>query len=238
MSEFDEQPADGISRRTVTKAMAWAVPVIAIAAPAPAFAVSGGILEFAGVGCKLPGNSNSIYKGYAFLLSVTNDTNNAVTLNIVSITLDGNDLGSVRSVNLDNGNIQNNPFLIPADTSAPNVALLTEFAPNSQNGILEVTYTVNGGAEQTITVTVPSAPPLNGASCSAFTPAQKVTINQAAGGVPAWAPNTAYEIGNTVSVAGGFLTAIVAGTSGGTEPVLPPASQGTVVDGTVTWQRP
>lgn len=238
MSEFDEQPEGGISRRTVTKAMAWAVPVIAIAAPAPAFAVSGGILEFAGVGCKLPGNSNSIYKGYAFLLSVTNNTNAAVTIDVQSITLDGNSLGQIRSVNLDTGNIQGDPFLVPADFSAPNVALLTEFAPNSQNGILEVKYTINGGAVQTITVSVPSAPPINGASCDAFTTAQKITINQSIGGVPAWTPTTAYEIGDTVSVAGGFLTAIVAGTSGGTEPVLPAAPQGTVVDGTVTWQRP
>jgi hypothetical protein len=238
MNEFDEQNSgdSGISRRTVTKAMAWAVPVIAIAAPAPAFAASGGILQFAGVGCKLPGNSNSIYKGYAFLLSVENNTNDPITLNIVSITLDGNNLGTVRSVNLDTGTIQQNPFLLPADTSAPNVALLTEFAPNSQNGILTVVYTVNGGAQQTITVSVPSAPPLNGASCSAFTPAQKITINGAIGGVPAWAPNTAYAVGDTVSLGGGFVTATVAGTSGASAPALP-APGGTVVDGTVTWQR-
>jgi len=39
MSDFEPQQS-GISRRTVTKAMAWAVPAVAVAAPAPAFAAS------------------------------------------------------------------------------------------------------------------------------------------------------------------------------------------------------
>ena len=75
MSELDQQPAGGVSRRTVTKAMAWAVPAIAIAAPAPAFAVSGGVLQLTGTGCKLPGNATATFKGYAFGLTITNNTN-------------------------------------------------------------------------------------------------------------------------------------------------------------------
>lgn len=239
ISELEQHPAGGISRRTVTKAVAWSIPVIAIAAPAPAFAASGGILNFAGLGCKLPGNSNSIYKGYGFLLSVSNGTNNVITLDITKITLNNSDLGAVRTVNLATGTIQNNPFVLPANTSAPRVALLTEKAPNSQNGTLSVTYTIDGGTTfTTVTATVPAAPPINGASCSTFTPAEKVLINSAIGGVPNWQANHAYALGDTVQVTGGVLTAIVAGTSGATQPVLPAASGGTVVDGTVTWQRP
>ena len=238
MSENEEQPTGGISRRTVTKAMAWAVPAIAIAAPVPAFAASGGSFNLSGLGCKLPGNSNSIYKGYAFRLSIANTTNSSITLNITEITLNGVDLGDVKIVNLDTGNSQVNPFLIPADTSYPNLALLTENATNSSNGTLSVTYTIDGGNTfTTVTATVTSAPPINGASCSTFTAAEKVTINSAIGGVPSWQANTAYAVGDTVQVTGGFLTAIVAGTSGATEPALP-AQGGTVVDNTVTWQRP
>ena len=74
MSDIEfEEPQKGISRRTVTKAMAWAVPVIAVAAPVPAFAVSGGIIEFSGDGCKLPGNSQDFYKGYIFRMTAQND---------------------------------------------------------------------------------------------------------------------------------------------------------------------
>ncbi|MGN6219649.1 MAG: hypothetical protein ACTHNQ_09095 [Microbacterium sp.] len=59
MEELEPQKS-GISRRTVTKAMAWAVPAIAIAAPAPAFAVSGEPpTVLIGNPCKLPGNSAS-----------------------------------------------------------------------------------------------------------------------------------------------------------------------------------
>ena len=60
MSDIEnvEPEKKGVSRRTVTKAMAWAVPVIAIATPVPAFAASGGPPGVAvGVACKLPGGS-------------------------------------------------------------------------------------------------------------------------------------------------------------------------------------
>lgn len=40
MSDLEQPQPSGVSRRTVTKAMAWAVPAIALAAPVPAFAAS------------------------------------------------------------------------------------------------------------------------------------------------------------------------------------------------------
>ncbi|GAA4486014.1 hypothetical protein [Microbacterium panaciterrae] len=56
MSELD-QPK-GVSRRTVTKAMAWAVPAVALAAPIPAFATSGPPPQVTfGSACKNAGNS-------------------------------------------------------------------------------------------------------------------------------------------------------------------------------------
>ena len=64
--------SEGISRRTVTKAMAWAVPAIAVAAPVPAFAASGEtIIITPGTACKAPGNScNPIVKGYSVAATV------------------------------------------------------------------------------------------------------------------------------------------------------------------------
>ena len=41
MSELDQPTPKGISRRTVAKAMAWSVPVVAVAAAVPAYAASG-----------------------------------------------------------------------------------------------------------------------------------------------------------------------------------------------------
>jgi hypothetical protein len=89
MDELEPQKS-GVSRRTVTKAMAWAVPVIAIAAPAPAFALSGEPPSVcAGEPYKVPGNSGckafstggtevDVAKGFGFPLLVTNDTDQPI----------------------------------------------------------------------------------------------------------------------------------------------------------------
>ncbi|WP_404443952.1 hypothetical protein LG315_10875 [Microbacterium marinum] len=79
INEPDGAQPTGISRRTVAKTMAWAVPAIAIAAPAPAFAASGGAPsgQFLDA-CKQPGNScfsgYGFRKGYTFTFTITNTT--------------------------------------------------------------------------------------------------------------------------------------------------------------------
>lgn len=180
---FDGDEKTGISRRTVTKAMAWAVPVIAIAAPAPAFAASPGIISFTGAGCKLPGNSNDVYKGYAFRMSATNTTPDDITVTITDATLNGEDLGSVTVVDLNTCTVLGNPFVIPAGTTLSNLALITSDAPSSQQGELAVDFTVsggNGGGEATAEVS--SVPPIQGASCTAFSSAERDCINSIAAG--------------------------------------------------------
>lgn len=167
----------GVSRRTVTMAAAWAVPVIAMAAPAPAFAASGGTITFGGEACKLPGNSQSTYKGYVFKMSASNTTNSSISITILSVTLDGNDLGAFSIINLNGCTIMGNPFPVTANTTLSTLALLTSNAPNSQNGSLVVTYTIsNVVGTQTATQTVSGLNPIQGASCTAFTAGEKTCI--------------------------------------------------------------
>ena len=73
----------GISRRTLVKGTAWAVPAVAVASAAPAMALSGGgptltILQ----ACKQPGGScekDGFPKfGYTFVVRVDNPTNQSV----------------------------------------------------------------------------------------------------------------------------------------------------------------
>ncbi|MDR2998291.1 MAG: hypothetical protein LBU78_09245 [Microbacterium sp.] len=88
----DNSQQSGVSRRTVTKAMAWAVPAIAVAAPIPAFAASGpkpGLTH--GPACKAPGGSvqgcESPFKfGYGVPVTITNPGNKDVWITSISIT--------------------------------------------------------------------------------------------------------------------------------------------------------
>ncbi|MFY9714076.1 MAG: hypothetical protein WAK00_11440 [Microbacterium sp.] len=62
---MSETGKDGISRRTVTKAMAWAVPAVAVASTVPIAAASCIPEIFLGGGsCKCPGQSGGIPWGY------------------------------------------------------------------------------------------------------------------------------------------------------------------------------
>lgn len=171
MSDLEEQKS-GVSRRTVAKAMAWSVPAIALAVPAPAYAASQGIVQLTGTGCKLPGNSQSIYKGYALKASASNTTNASVTVNLVSAFLDGNNLGALTVVNLDTCTVLGSSFTLAPGQSYPNLVILTTNAPNSQNGTLVLNYTVSGmGGSQQSTVNATGLGPIQG-SCTAFTQAQ------------------------------------------------------------------
>ena len=183
----------GLTRRRVVQGAAWSVPVIAIAAPVPAFAgASQGILTLTGKGCKLPGNSNPTYKGYAFKVIATNTTaNKYYCTTITSVTLNGESLGASTVINLATGQCANigNPFCIPPG-GLSNLALVTADAASSENGQLVVTYTVkeNAGscdcAGGTVVPVTPAstgindAPPINGASCptTTFTVAQKACL--------------------------------------------------------------
>ena len=82
MSDLEE-PKTGVTRRTVAKAMAWSVPAVALAVPAPAYAASGNPPTIVvGDACKLPGNAcgEVFVKGYVFDVVITNNTGKAIYL--------------------------------------------------------------------------------------------------------------------------------------------------------------
>jgi hypothetical protein len=183
----------GLTRRRVVQGAAWSVPVIAIAAPVPAFAgASQGILQLEGTGCKLPGASNETFKGYAFNLTASNPRSDvAFCIKIDSVTLNGESLGAAAVINLATGACANlgNPFCVPANTTMTDLAIVTANAASSSNGQLIVNYSVretascgtcnSSGAFVAATpasTPVNSAEPINGASCDDFTDAQKACL--------------------------------------------------------------
>lgn len=113
MGEKTNVSNDGISRRTVTKAMAWAVPAIAVAAPIPAFAASGTRPSITvGSACKSPGGSCATFKfGYAVPVTITNTSNK--TIWITSLTLTKNTMG----IPLTASPVPALPWMIPAGQS-------------------------------------------------------------------------------------------------------------------------
>lgn len=74
MNNRTEKPRpSGVSRRTVVKGAAWAVPAITVASAVPAYAASGDITLIQTNACKSPGNSCKTFKkGYIFTFTATN----------------------------------------------------------------------------------------------------------------------------------------------------------------------
>ncbi|WP_442577129.1 cutinase family protein [Microbacterium sp. F51-2R] len=131
-------------------------------------------ISLSGAGCKLPGNSNGTYKGYAFAVSINNTSSIPVTIQSTSITLNGVSLGDTALVDLvpPVPEVDPNPFVLAPNGVAAG-ALLTGNASNSQNGTLTITYTINGGTPISVSTPVSSLPPIENASCTAFTAAGK-----------------------------------------------------------------
>jgi expansin (peptidoglycan-binding protein) len=173
----------GLSRRTVVKAAAWSVPVMAVGSFAPAFAQSP-VVTLTGAGCKLPGNATDTFKGYAFGVLVTNPYGSPITITITSLTLNGVSLGTVGILQTSPcGLIGTGSFTVAGGVSVQ-LVLLTQLAGSSSNGTLALSYTVSGagvpGGSFNTTAVVDAAPPTTGASCRSFTQAEKDCINTTA----------------------------------------------------------
>ena len=90
MSESHAQP----TRRTIARGLAWTAPVVAVAAAAPAYALSGPPPTFQFLGsCKSPGNSCAVFpKGYDFRFNVCNNSQYPIWIYSVSYTAVGTNL--------------------------------------------------------------------------------------------------------------------------------------------------
>lgn len=101
MNNRTEKPRpSGVSRRTVVKGAAWAVPAITVASAVPAMAASATVtVSEAGDACKLPGNScsNAGYsKGYLQPLTICSRSPYIVTVTITTpATLEFNGVPTV-----------------------------------------------------------------------------------------------------------------------------------------------
>src|SRR4051812_32691651 len=140
MSNIDTHVTDGLSRRSVVKGAAWAMPAVVVAPPAPLVAASTGALSFPGRACKLPGNSTHTYKGYVFELSAssTGSTINTVTV-VTGVTLNGvpqpryalSARGGACTCSTCGSAPTNHQFCTPSGSTAQRVLLYTDSAANS-----------------------------------------------------------------------------------------------------------
>lgn len=78
----EEREQRHVSRRTIAKGAAWAVPAVPLIVATPAYASSGGgpTGSFKNA-CKQPGNSCAPFgftKGYSFVVTITNPTNKPI----------------------------------------------------------------------------------------------------------------------------------------------------------------
>lgn len=163
MVDSGKKTSEGISRRTVTTAMAWAVPAIAIAAPVPAFAASGSTPSIVpGTACKAPGNScNPIVKGYSVPATINNP--DGIDVWITAVVINVNTSGIDFALNP----IPALPWFIPAGGSL-NVNF-NATSQNSANLVFDLGFSITWGhasdgsdmdhAPIQLTVTVPGTPP-------------------------------------------------------------------------------
>jgi hypothetical protein len=131
------------SRRTVVRGAAWATPVVLVAAAAPTVAASVTVaLRLTGSGCKLPGGSNDLVKGYVFGITILNSGTVAADITLDSISIDGDNLGVNAFLILDAATCATvgGQFQVAAG-SARNIALYTRNYTKSQAGTLTLTYT-------------------------------------------------------------------------------------------------
>ncbi len=131
------------SRRTVVRGAAWATPVVLVAAAAPTVAASVTVaLQITGDGCKLPGSSNDLVKGYVFGISILNSGTVPADITMNSLVIDGSDLGVAGFIIVDAASCSTlgGQFQVPAGGHR-DIALYTRNYTKSQAGTLTLTYT-------------------------------------------------------------------------------------------------
>ena len=121
------------SRRAVVRTGVWAVPVIATAAAAPAFAGTGTpspvCVDAVGHGCKLPGSSTDVRKGYRMVLTFHNTGGSAQPITITSFTISGAPTTDVtpKSFTVPTGT-STRVFIVQSSTSSERAATVSYLA--------------------------------------------------------------------------------------------------------------
>ncbi len=130
-----------VSRRAVVQGAAWSVPVIIVAASAPALAASSGVVTVSSSvsGCTFA--TQPAKNRRAILTFVSSGAPTAVV--ITSVTEDGNAVTSVTP-----------STFTPTSAGVKVTVLFTTGDANTHNRTLVVTYAVGGGAPVTSSVTV------------------------------------------------------------------------------------
>lgn len=160
MSDLEETTTPGVSRRTVTKAMAWSVPAVALAVSAPAMAASPCIpvITFGAQSCKCPGNSDDYKFGYVLQLCAL-VSNGCDIPEGSSVTITAIKNNSNKPLTPVNG--AGYPITVPVSTTCSTTPIL--FVSESSASTLIVTYSVDGGASQVVEL---PAPPQECAECN------------------------------------------------------------------------
>jgi hypothetical protein len=130
------------SRRAVVRTGVWAVPVVATAAAAPAFAGTGEppppvTIDGIGQGCKFPGQSTEVPFGYRMTLTFHNTSGVSQPIVIVSFVISGKAATEVDPTS----------FTVPADDSTK--TFVVQSTTSSQR-FATVIYEVAGQTETTV----------------------------------------------------------------------------------------
>ena len=147
MTDKMSKPKSGISRRTVVKGTAWAVPAVVVASAAPAMAASPCLTaSFGGNSCKQPGLGQNA-DGYALRICFTNNCASTVTITVTGV--ESKSSGVRKDIS------QGDITVTPGQTQC--LANLVIYCSTNSGNFLFVYYKVNGGAEQR-SADIPSPP--------------------------------------------------------------------------------
>ena len=118
------------SRRAVVRTGVWAVPVVATAAAAPAFAGTGEpspvTIDGVGQGCKFPGRSTDVAYGYRMTLTLHNTSGTSQPVTVVAFTISGKPTTDVKpsSFSVPDGD-STKTFIVQSTTSSERFATVT-----------------------------------------------------------------------------------------------------------------
>jgi hypothetical protein len=141
------KPTSGISRRTVVKGTAWAVPAVVVASAAPAMAAGASqclTATFSPLSCKQPGTGQNNF-GYRLIICFTNTCAVAATITVTKVQ------GNTGNAPV---GVVNQTITVPANGEGCLPQPVIYCSANSAN-FINVYFKVNNGPEQFQSVASP-----------------------------------------------------------------------------------